>query len=62
MGTMGVTHGAVLVDAWKQCSFYFEDVILSEFVSIGGGRANVKSSLRLKFPGPHFKGHMATSY
>lgn len=34
MGTMGVTHGAVLVDAWKQCSFYFEDVILSEFVSI----------------------------
>ena len=33
-GEDGVTHGAVLVDPWKRCSFYFGDVIPKEFVSM----------------------------
>ena len=32
-GEQGVTHGAVLVDPWKQCSYYFGDVIPDAFVS-----------------------------
>ena len=32
-GEQGVTHGAVLVDPWKQCSFYFGDVVPDAFVA-----------------------------
>ena len=33
-GQNGVTHGAILVDPWKQCSFYFGDTIPDEFVTM----------------------------
>lgn len=33
-GQDGVTHGAILVGPWKQCSFYFGDTIPAEFVTM----------------------------
>ena len=33
-GAAGVTHGAVLVDPWKQCSYYFGDTVPESFVSM----------------------------
>ena len=33
-GATGVTHGAVLVDPWKQCSYYFGDTVPESFVSM----------------------------
>ena len=33
-GDQGVTHGAILIDPWKQCSFYFGDEVPSEFLAL----------------------------
>ena len=33
-GDQGVTHGAILIDPWKQCSFYFGDVVPAEFLAL----------------------------